>query len=151
MHTLARNKQPVWYALLKGKTERLDENGFRTGQYDLEYEEPVLAPMNIRWDVGAVRLEQQGLAASGKRRMVTGDMDCPITLGTVLWVNEEPQYPDNTAVVGYAVVGQAIVGEIGPRTCKPNYYVCETPQKSLNHIAYIVEEVSVGGVDYNPA
>lgn len=143
MHTLARNKKPVWYALLMGKTERFDANGFRTGQFELNYSEPVKAMMNIRWDVGPVLLEAQGLAAQGKRRLVTDDMDCPITLGTILWIDAEPQYGEEDAICGKAVCGIAVCGIVGTKTHKPNYYVCEVPQKSLNHIAYIVQEVSV--------
>lgn len=143
MHTLARNKKPVWYALLQGKTELKDLHGFRTGQYKLNYAEPVLTRMNIRWDNGPVVLEAQGLAASGKRRMVTDDMNCPITLGTILWINAEPQYAETDAICGAAICGKAVCGSHGTRTSKPNYYVCEMPQKSLNHIVYIVQEVSV--------
>ena len=143
MHTLWRNKKVVWYALLQGKTERLDANGFRTGQFELNYSEPVKAMMNIRWDVGPVLLEAQGLAAQGKRRLVTSDMNCPITLGTILWIDAEPQYAETDAICGAAICGKAVCGSHGTRTHKPNYYVCEMPQKSLNHIAYIVQEVSV--------
>lgn len=143
MHTLARNKKPVWYALLQGKTESRDLHGFRTGQFKLNYSEPVKAMMNIRWDDGPVNLEQQGLAASGKRRMVTDDMNCPITLGTILWIDAEPQYGEEDAICGNAVCGMAVCGTVGTKTHKPNYYVCAMPQKSLNHIVYIVQEVSV--------
>ena len=143
MHTLSRNKKTVWYALLQGKTERLDANGFRTGQFELNYSEPVKTAMNIRWDVGPVLLEAQGLAAQGKRRLVTDDMDCPISLGTILWIDAEPQYGETAAICGIPTCGNAVCGTVGTKTHKPNYYVCETPQKSLNHIAYIVQEVSV--------
>lgn len=143
MHTLWRNKKVVWYALLQGKTERIDANGFRTGQFELNYSEPVKTMMNIRWDVGSVLLEAQGLAAQGKRRLVTSDMRCPITLGTILWIDCEPQYGETAAICGIPTCGNAVCGTVGTKTHKPNYYVCETPQKSLNHIAYIVQEVSV--------
>ena len=143
MHTLWRNKKTVWYALLQGKTERVDANGFRTGQFELNYSEPVKAMMNIRWDVGSVLLEAQGLAAQGKRRLVTSDMNCPITLGTILWIDCEPQYGETAAICGIPTCGNAVCGTVGTKTHKPNYYVCEMPQKSLNHIAYIVQEVSV--------
>ena len=143
VHCLARNKKTVWYANPLGKTETIDANGFRTGQYKLNYSEPVKTAMNIRWDKGAVTLEPQGLAASGQRRLVTDDMACPITLGTILWIDAEPQYAETTAMCGAALCGDAVCGGDVSRTHKPNYYVCETPQKSLNHIAYIVQEVSV--------
>ena len=144
MHTLARNKSTVWYALCTGKTERLDENGFRTGQYDVTYADPVKTRMNIRWDSGAVRLEGFGLNGAGKRRMVTDWMDCPITLGTILWIATEPDYVDENAIVDLAETGTAEVGNETRLAELPNYYVCEVPQKSLTQIVYIVEEVNVG-------
>ena len=143
VHCLARNKKTVWYANPIGKTETIDSNGFRTGQYEVNYSEPVKTAMNIRWDNGPVALEPQGIAASGKRRMVTDDLNCPITLGTILWVDSEPQYGETDAICGSAECGMAVSGTVGTRTHKPTYYVCETPQKSLNHIVYIVQEVTV--------
>ena len=122
MKTLARNKQPIWYSLCTGKAEIIDANGFRTGQYQLTYAEPVKAMMNIRWDDGSVRLEGFGLNDSAKRRLVTDDMNCPIGIDTIMWIGIEPN-------------------ESG--TVAHNYVVSGSPQKSLNHIAYIVEEVNV--------
>lgn len=122
MHTLARNKTTIWYALCTGKAELVDEYGNRTGQYELTYSEPQAAAMNIRWDDGAVRLEGFGLNDSGKRRMVTDDMNCPIDIDSILWIGIEPN-------------------EYG--TVAHNYVVSGSPQKSLNHIVYIVEECNV--------
>lgn len=119
MHTLARNKTTIYYALCTGKTELLDEYGNRTGQYELTYSEPQAAEMNIRWDDGTVRLEGFGLNDSGKRRMVTDDMNCPIAIDSILWIGVEPN-------------------ALG--TVPHNYVVSGSPQKSLNHIVYIVEE-----------
>lgn len=147
MRTLARNKQTVWYANCTSKTERIDANGFRTGQYDLTYTEPVKTRMNIRWDDGAVRLEGFGLNGSGKRRLLTDDLNCPITLGTVLWIATEPGYVDENAIVDLAETGTAEVGNETRLSELPNYYVCEVPQKSLTQIVYIVEEVNVGAND----
>lgn len=118
MHTLARNKKTIYYATLTGKTELTDEYGNRTGQYQLTYSEPQAAAMNIRWDDGAVRLEGYGLNSSARRRMVTDDMNCPIDIGTILWIGVETSGPHN-------------------------YVVASAPEKSLNHIVYIVEEVNV--------
>lgn len=127
MHTLARNKQSIWYSLVTGTAETLDANGFRTGQYKVTYAAPVETKMNIRWDSGLARLEGFGINGAGKRRLVTDDLNCPITLGTILWIGITPDaYGEDGAV-------------------KHNFAVCEVPQKSLNHIVYIVEEVQVGG------
>lgn len=125
MHTLARNKQSIWYSLVTGKAETLDANGFRTGQYKVTYAAPVETNMNIRWDSGLARLEGFGINGAGKRRLVTDDLNCPITLGTILWVGIEPDaYGEDGAV-------------------KHNFVVAEVPQKSLTQIVYIIEEVNV--------
>ena len=124
MHTLARNKKIIYYATLTGKEELIDDNGDRTGQYELTYSEPQEAAMNIRWNDGAVQLEGFGLNDLAKRRMVTDDMNCPIDIGTILWIGIEPE--DENGNVPH------------------NYVVAAAPQRSLNHIVYIVEEVSVG-------
>lgn len=121
MHTLARNKQTIYYATVLEKEEQLDENCLRTGQYDITYNKPVAASMNIRWDDGTVRLEGYGLNSSARRRLVTDDMNCPIGIDTILWIGVDPGYSGS---IPY------------------NYVVVAAPEKSLNHIAYIVEEVN---------
>ena len=144
MRLLDRNKQTIWYSLPVRKVELTDLNGFRTGQYKVEYSEPSKIKLNIRWDDGLVRLEGFGLNGSGRRRMVVESRLCPITLGAILWIDCEPQYSEDSAVVGTAIVGKAKVGTRSARTYKPNYYVCEMPQRSLTQTVYIVEEVQVG-------
>ena len=144
MRLLDRNKQTIWYSLPIGRVELTDINGFRTGQYKVNYTEPVQIKLNIRWDNGPIRLEGFGFTGSGKRRMVVEGRLCPITLGTILWIDCEPQYSEDSAVVGTAIVGKAKVGTRSARTYKPNYYVCEMPQRSLTQTVYIVEEVQVG-------
>lgn len=123
MHTLARNKQPIYYALLTSKTELTDEYGNRTGQFELNYSEPVLAWMNIRWNDGAIQLEGFGLNEASRRRLVTDDLNCPIAVGTILWIGIEPE----------------VNGVSNPH----NYVVASAPEKSLNHIVYYVDEVNV--------
>lgn len=123
LHTLARNKTTIYYATLTSKTELIDEYGNRTGQYQLNYSEPQAAAMNIRWDDGAVRLEGFGLNSSPRRRMVTDDMNCPIGIDSILWIGVEP--------------------EVNGASVPHNFVVAQAPEKSLNHIVYIVEEVNV--------
>lgn len=125
MRCLARNKQPVYYALLRRKTEQTDDYGNNTGQYTLSYYDPVEWAANIRWDSGAVELEAFGLNANGTRRIVTSDLDCPIAIDTVLWIGITP---DENGFDG---------------AVKPNYVVSGVPERSLNQIAYVVQEVNI--------
>ena len=122
MNCLARNKTTLYYATFKSKTEILDEYGNKTGQYTITYNNPVEWSANIRWDSGAVQLEGFGLNASGTRRIVTCDMNCPIGVDTVLWIGITPDQNG---------------------TVKPNYVVAGVPERSLNQIAILVQEANL--------
>ena len=122
MNCLARNKTTIYYATFKSKTEITDEYGNKTGQYTITYNAPVEWSANIRWDSGAVQLEGFGLNASGTRRIVTCDMNCPIGVDTVLWIGITPDQNG---------------------TVKPNYVVAGVPERSLNQIAILVQEANL--------
>ena len=127
MNCLARNKTTIYYATVSGKTELTDEYGNKTGQYELNYSDPVKWAANIRWDSGNVQLEGFGLNQSGTRRIVTCDMNCPITESTILWIGVTPTVNKQT-------------GEVSPTH---NYVVAGAPERSLNQIAILVQEVNV--------
>ena len=125
MNCLARNKTTIYYATFKSKTEITDEYGNKTGQYTITYNDPVAWSANIRWDSGAVQLEGFGLNASGTRRIVTCDLNCPIGIDSVLWIGITP---DTNGYNG---------------NVKPNYVVSGVPERSLNQIAIIVQEANI--------
>jgi hypothetical protein len=127
MNCLARNKTTIYYATVSGKTELTDEYGNKTGQYELTYSNPVKWAANIRWDSGNVQLEGFGLNQSGTRRIVTCDMNCPITESAILWIGVTPTVNKQT-------------GEVSPAR---NYVVAGAPERSLNQIAILVQEVNV--------
>ena len=122
MNCLARNKTTIYYATFKSKTEITDEYGNKTGQYTITYNDPVSWSANIRWDSGAVQLEGFGLNASGTRRIVTCDLNCPIGIDTVLWIGITPDQNG---------------------TVKPNYVVAGVPERSLNQVAILVQEANL--------
>lgn len=117
MMCLEINKQPLYYATLLGKTERMDDDGNYTGEYDLSYSDPVLTKMNISAARGAADFGFFGISLQYTKTMVTSDMDCPIDEGTVLWIDADPE------------------------TEKYNYVV-KRVGKSLNYISYAIDEVS---------
>lgn len=125
VHCLARNKTTIYYALVDQKTEITDDDGNKTGQYRITYKTPVKWLANVRWDSGAVELDGFGLNANGTRRIVTSDLNCPISIDTVLWVGIEP---DTNGFAG---------------TVKPNYVVSGVIEKSLNHLAFNIKEVNL--------
>ena len=90
MRTLEINKQPMWYALLLGKTEVIDEYGNHTGVFDLQYSDPVYYPVNMSQSRGTVDADAFGLEADYDRTFVTTDMDCPISEDSIIWFGADP-------------------------------------------------------------
>ena len=123
MRNLRYNMQPIWYSLLTGKTENVDEYGNDTGTYTLTYATPVKKWMSVRWNIGDVMLNPFGLNEDGRRRLATDDLNCPINVGTILWIGITPDSNGES-------------GEV-----KHNYELSGSPERSLNQIVYLVQEV----------
>lgn len=121
MRTLNRNKQPLYYALYKGKTEYVDEYGNKTGEYTTQYETPVKTYMNISPARGNIVLEQFGINTQYTHILVTDKMDCPIAKDTILWIGKTP---DNEGKIKHNFVVKQIA-------------------KSLNSISYAISEVEI--------
>jgi hypothetical protein len=90
MRTLEINKQPMWYALLTGKSEVLDAYGNHTGVYQLTYSSPVYYPVNMSESRGTVDAEAFGIEADYDRTFVTTDMSCPIREDSIIWYGADP-------------------------------------------------------------
>ena len=118
MRTLEINKQPMWYALLTGKTEIIDEYGNHTGNYELTYSTPVLYPVNMSQSRGTADVEMFGINANYDRTFVTTDMSCPIAEDSIIWFGADP-------------------------TKDPHNYVVYQIANSLNSITYAIRAVDV--------
>lgn len=121
MRCMGRNKQTLYYALSLGKDEIVDEYGNATGQYRIQYTEPIKVRMNISAARGTADIEQFGINSNYTRTLVTTDMQCPIDKDSIIWIGKEPD------------------GET------PHNYVVTQVAKSLNSITYAIKEVSVNG------
>lgn len=99
MRTLEINKQPMWYALLLGKEEVIDEYGNHTGVFQLNYSDPVYYPVNMSEARGIVRDEAFGLTDDYDRTFVTTDMSCPIAIDSIIWFGADPQTQPHNYVV----------------------------------------------------
>lgn len=118
MMCLAQNKQQLYYALYQGKTQKIDAQGNKTGQWNTTYSEPVEIWMNISAARGTADVEQFGINDSYSRTLATDDVNCPIETDSILWIGKDPSSdPYNYRVVRVA--------------------------KSLNSITYAIQEVSV--------
>ena len=118
MRMLERNKQDIYYALFDRKEAMKDEYGNETGEYEIFYTEPVL----IRIDVSAARGESStrhfGDTEQYDKVMITGDMNCPISESSILWVDTL-------------------------NTERPHDYIVKKVAKSLNSISFAISKVTV--------
>lgn len=99
MRTLEINKQDMWYALLDGKDEVIDEYGNHTGVYRLKYSAPVYYPVNMSQSRGTVDVEMFGVNANYDRTFVTTDMSCPINEESIIWFGKNPLTDPHNYVV----------------------------------------------------
>ena len=128
MMCLEQNKQLFYYALQLDSVELVDEHGNRTGQYQLNYSEPMQAYMNISPARGAVGYEQYGLSTDYTRTIVTDDINCPISETSHLWLGIEP-----TEI--------KIVDGVEVAVKVPHNYVVESKSVSLNSVTYVIRAV----------
>lgn len=125
MRCLQRNKQPIYYALYQGKTEILDSNNYRTGQYKLTYGTPKAISVNISANKGTSDLELFGSNIVYDRTIVVDDINCEIDEYTKLWV-DAPVYDSQSNLL-------------------PHDYIVIKKAKSLNSITYAIRKVDVSG------
>ncbi len=115
MRSLERNKQQVNYALLIGQVDVTDEYGNKTGEYELEYSDPVPLRINVSPAKGAVYSRAFGDDITYDRVMVTSQMDLPIDEETVFWIEstDEPDYKVTRVAKGLNSVSYAIRKLVG--------------------------------------
>ena len=99
MRGLERNKRPIWYATYLGKTEIIDANGNRTGEFTESYSEPVKVLMNVAPATGRLNWMQFGAYLSYDIAAMTFEMDLPISETSKIWVYKEPTERNDYVVV----------------------------------------------------
>ena len=90
MRTVKRNKRPVAYAFYQGVTELADSDGNLTGEYSVQYTEPVKALMNVSGGRGQADIAMFGLTQTFGRTATTEDLDVPWNTQTVMWIEKDP-------------------------------------------------------------
>lgn len=121
MKALRRNRQTIYYGLYQSKTELTDEYGNKTGNYKVNYSTPTAIKINVSAARGESDMEMFGINANYTKTLVTNNMNCPLTEGTVLWIDKAP-YDSSSNITAY------------------NYIVTEVA-KSINSITYAVKKV----------
>lgn len=126
MKTLLRNLRTFWYCLYDGKVELEDGDGNVTGDYAVQYQDPVALRGNISTARGTVQDEVFGQDISYDRVIILDDPNCPIDENTVLFVDKEPE------MVSDGTVSRPLFD-----------YVVRRVARSLNSVAYAIERADV--------
>jgi hypothetical protein len=90
LRTVKRNKRPVAYAFYQGVTELADDDGNLTGEYSVQYTEPIKALMNVSGGRGQADIAMFGLTQTFGRTATTEDLDVDWNTQTVMWIETDP-------------------------------------------------------------
>ena len=78
------------YAFYQGVTELTDDDGLLTGEYSVQYTEPVKALMNVSGGRGQADIALFGLTQTFGRTATTEDLDVPWNTEAVMWIETDP-------------------------------------------------------------
>lgn len=108
MKILARNRIRIFYALVETETDTYDEYGNLTGSPSLTYGQPIPARMTYGARTGGIALTAHGLEDNYDIQLMTDDMTCPITKGTIVWLGVCPMDSNGNMVPHTHVVSATI-------------------------------------------
>ena len=120
MRNLNRNEQTIYYSLYSGSTEAT-KGGLYTGEIVATYATPVALRASVSAARGAADIDLFGVNTSYSKTVIVDDVSCPIDEHSRLWSGREPPDANGLDV--------------------PHNYEVVLVAKSLNHIAYAVEQV----------
>ena len=87
MRSLKRNQQKIYYKLLIGQEEIVDEYGNNTGSFIPIYGDLKTADICVSPNKGSSEVEQFGSLEDYDRTATTADITCDIDEDSVLWVD----------------------------------------------------------------
>lgn len=87
MRSFRANQQPVFYKLLLGQEEIIDQDGNATGNFLPIFSEIKTAMLCVSPNKGSTEQNQFGTLADYDRTMTTADTACPIDENSVLWLD----------------------------------------------------------------
>lgn len=119
MRTLRKNEQTFYYSKYLGKTELLDDNGYRTGTKTRSYDTPIKAYGNISANTGEVIYNTYGKQIAYDRILQPRDSAITLTEDDVLYLDNDY----NSGKYDYVIVSVI---------------------RSLNVLKYAIRKVNVG-------
>lgn len=124
MRCLMRNKTSFYYALYTGQTEIKDEYGNATGQYSVQYGNPIKTLGNVSAAKGEIQSRQFGESETYDKVIVLDDPNTPIDEYSILWVDIRPELTDGV-------------------TTTPHDYIVKKVARSLNSVSIAISKVAV--------
>ena len=125
MRLVMRNKSSFYYALYTGQTEIIDEYGNATGQYSVQYGNPIKILGNVSAARGEIQSRQFGESETYDKVIVLDDPNTPINEYSILWVDTRPELIDGV-------------------TTTPHDYIVKKVARSLNSVSIAISKVAVG-------
>ena len=127
MRTLRRNKIRIFYANYRNKLPLRDEYGNLTGEYEIEYTNPIEVCANVSAARGEATTRQFGDDESYDRVIVLDDPQFPIAATSILWIDTPPEIAEDGS------------------TETPHDYIVKQVATSLNSVSIAVSKVIVRG------
>lgn len=123
MRSMERNKINIYYALYKGKTPILDDDGNETGDNEVSYGNPVKFRIRVSPNKGESSEQAFGKSLDYDRVMYTTDKKFPIDEYSVLWIGTAPEIKEDG------------------RTDTPYDFIVVRVAKDLNEFLYAIKKV----------
>ena len=125
MRCLVRNKRTFYYASYIGETEIVDEYGNFTGEYSVNFTNPVKTLGNVSAAQGEMQSRQFGESESYDKVIVLDDRNAPIDEHSVLWVDTLPHLNEDGS------------------TDTPYDYAVKRVARGLNGVSIAISKVDV--------
>ena len=133
MRCMSRNKSKFFYALYVRTDELTDSGGFKTGEFEVAYGNPLEYSANISAAKGETQTRQFGENEAYDKVIVADNTDLPIDAYSVLWIDTMPQLDENGALT---------TDESG-KVITPYDYIGTKVARSLNSVSIAVSKVKV--------
>lgn len=124
MRCAMRNKTSFYYALYTGQTEIKDDYGNVTGEYSVQYSNPIKILGNVSAAQGETQSRQFGESETYDKVIVLDDPNTPIDEYSILWVDTRPELVDGV-------------------TTTPHDYIVKKVARSLNSVSIAISKVAV--------
>lgn len=125
MRCLTRNKVAFYYALYDGQVELQDEYGNATGQYEVNYTNPIKMYGNISAAQGEIQSRQFGESETYDKVIVLDESNTPIDEYSILWVDTLPELNEEGS------------------TDTSHDYIVRKVARSLNSVSIAISKVTV--------